>query len=67
MDGLGSPLKQASFGASTHNTPLVVKPVTSIPSATIVMAKSLRDYSTPVVANVLVGPTVNTRTGNFEL
>jgi hypothetical protein len=31
------------------------------------MAKSLRDYSTPVVANVPVGTAVNTRTGYFEL
>jgi hypothetical protein len=31
------------------------------------MAKSLRDYSAPDVANMPVGPTVNTRTGNFEL
>jgi hypothetical protein len=31
------------------------------------MAKSLCDYSTPVVANVPVGPTVNTGTKNYEL
>jgi hypothetical protein len=31
------------------------------------MAKSLRDYSTPVVANVPVGPAVNTGIRNFEL
>jgi hypothetical protein len=31
------------------------------------MAKSLHDYSTPTVANVLVGLAVNTGTGNFEL
>ena len=31
------------------------------------MAKTLRDYSTPVVVNVLVGPVVNTGTRNFEL
>jgi len=31
------------------------------------MAKSLRDYSTSVVANVPVGPVVNMGTGNFEL
>ncbi|XP_066379215.1 uncharacterized protein [Miscanthus floridulus] len=31
------------------------------------MAKSLRDYSTPAVANVPFGPAVNTRTGNFEM
>jgi len=31
------------------------------------MAKSLREYSTPAVANVPVGPAVNIGTGNFEL
>ena len=31
------------------------------------MAKSLCDYSTPAVANVLVEPTVNTGNGNFKL
>jgi hypothetical protein len=38
-----------------------VKPVTPVPSATITMAKSLRDYSTPV------GPAINTGTRNFKL
>jgi hypothetical protein len=31
------------------------------------MAKSLGDYSTPVVANMPVGPAVNTGTRSFEL
>jgi len=31
------------------------------------MARSLRDYSTPVAANVPVGPAVNTGNGKFEL
>jgi hypothetical protein len=31
------------------------------------MAKTLCDYSTPTVANVPVGPTVNIGDGNFEL
>jgi hypothetical protein len=31
------------------------------------MAKSLRDYSTPTVANVPVGPAINTGIRNFEL
>ena len=44
-----------------------IEPVTLVPSATIAMAKSLHDYSTPAVANVPVGPAVNTCTGNFEL
>ena len=40
---------------------------TTSSSATTEMAKSLRDYSTPVVANVPVRPTINTGTRNFEL
>jgi hypothetical protein len=31
------------------------------------MAKTLRDYYTPTVANVPIGPAVNTGNGNFEL
>jgi hypothetical protein len=31
------------------------------------MAKTLRDYSIPAVANVPVGPAVNTGNGDFEL
>ena len=31
------------------------------------MAKTLYKYSTPVVANMPVGPAVNTSNGNFEL
>jgi hypothetical protein len=31
------------------------------------MTKTLRDYSTPVVANVPVGPTINTGNGKFKL
>jgi hypothetical protein len=31
------------------------------------MAKTLRDYSTPAVANVLTGPTVNMGNGSFEI
>jgi hypothetical protein len=38
------------------------------PSATTVMAnKSLCEYSVPTVANVPVGPAINTGTGNFKL
>ena len=46
---------------------MAVEPVTPVPSATTAMAKTLRDYSSPTVANVLVGPAVNTGAGNFEL
>ena len=59
--------KSRSRTASSSATPSTVEPVTPIPSATTAMAKSLRDYSTLTVANVLVGPAINMGTGNFEL
>ena len=58
--------KNRSRIASSSATPPAVEPVTPVPSATIAMAKSLHDYSTPTIANVPVGPTVNTGTRNFE-
>ena len=59
--------KNRSRTASSSTTPPAVPPVTPIPSATIVMAKSLRDYSTPAIANMPVGPAINTGSRNFEL
>jgi hypothetical protein len=59
--------KNKSRASSSFATPLVVEPVTSAPSATIVMAKSLCNYSTPAVPNVPVGLTINTGTENFKL
>ena len=59
--------KNRSRTASSSATSPTVEPVTPVPSATIAMAKSLHDYSNPDVANVPVGPVVNTGTGNFEL
>ena len=56
--------KSRSHAASSSSTPLASEPVTLIPSA---MAKTLRDYSTPVVANMPIGPAVNTGTENIEL
>jgi len=58
--------KSRSRTASSSATPPVIEPVTPIPSATIGMAKSLHDYSTPAVANVPIGPAVNMGTKNFE-
>ena len=60
-------LKSRSHTASSSTTTTTVEPVTPVPSATIEMAKSLCDYSTPAVTNVPVGPAVNTGAGNFEL
>jgi len=37
------------------------------PSVSTTMARSLCNYSTPAVANVPVGPAVNTGNENFEL
>ena len=59
--------KSQSCTASSSATSLAVEPVTPVPSATTEMAKSLRDYSTPAVANVPIGPAINTGTGNFEM
>ena len=59
--------KSRSRTTSSSATPPAVEPVIPVPSATIEMAKSLYDYSTPVVANVPVGTAVNTRSRNFEL
>ena len=58
--------KKRSCAASSA-TPTTVEPVNPTPSATPSMAKTLRDYSTPIVANMLIGPTVNIGEGNFEL
>ena len=51
--------------ASSFATPPIVKLVTPAPSATPIMAKTLCDYSTPVVANVSVGPVVNVGMGTL--
>ena len=59
--------KKWSHATSSCATPPTVEPVTPTPSATPIMTKTLRDYSTLVVANVPVGPAVNTATKNFEL
>jgi hypothetical protein len=59
--------KNRSHTASSSATPPAVEPITLVPFTTTVMAMSLRDYSTPAIANLPVGPAVNTGTGNFEL
>jgi hypothetical protein len=59
--------KNRSHTASSYATSPAVESVTPAPSATITIAKSLRDYSTLTVANVPVGAAVNTGTRNFEL
>ena len=59
--------KNRSCTTSSFATLPTVEPVAPAPSATTAMAKTLHDYSTPTVANVPVGPTVNMGTRNFEL
>jgi hypothetical protein len=59
--------KNRSCTSSSSATPPVVESFTPVPFAAIVMAKSLHDYSTPAVANMPIGPAVNTGTRNFEL
>jgi len=53
--------------ASSSATPPTNKPFTPAPSISTTMARSLHDYSTPAVANMPIGPAVNTGNGNFEL
>ena len=60
-------LKSRSHTASSSTTTTTVEPVTTVPSSIITMAKSVCDYSTPVVANMPIGPAVNTGSRNFEL
>ena len=57
--------KKRTCAISSSATPLTVEPITTAPSVSTTMARSLRDYSTPAVANMPVGPTVNTGNGNF--
>ena len=59
--------KKRSHTSSSSATLLASEPITPVPSATTAMAKTLHDYSNPVVANVPVEPAVNTKTGNFKL
>jgi hypothetical protein len=66
-DNMEALLRKTRSRASSSATPPAVESFTPIPSATITMAKSLRNYSTPAIANVPVGPVVNTGTKNFEL
>ena len=56
-----------THAASSSATPSTDELVTPAPSATQIMAKTLCDYSIPAIANMLVGPAVNTGNGNFEL
>jgi hypothetical protein len=59
--------KKWSRVASSSAPPPTVEPVTPAPFATPSMVKTLRDYSTPTVANMPIGPAVNVGEGNFEL
>ena len=59
--------KNRSRTTSSSAIPLAVELVTPTPSATTAMANTLHNYSTPVVANMPVGPAINTGAGNFEL
>jgi len=59
--------KKRTRVVSSSATPPTVEPITPAPFISTTMARSLRDYSTPAVANVPIGPAVNTGNGNFEL
>ena len=59
--------KKRSHATSSSATPSIDELVTLAPSTTPIMAKTLHDYSIPTIANMPVGPAVNTDNGNFEL
>ena len=59
--------KKRTRAVSSSAMSPTVEPITPAPSVSTTMARSFRNYSTPAVANVPIGPTVNTRNGNFEL
>ena len=59
--------KKRTHAISSSAAPLTVEPITLAPSTSTTMARSLCDYSTPTIANMPVGPIVNTGNGNFEL
>ena len=59
--------KKKAFITSSSATSPADKPITPAPTVLFAMAKTLRDYSTPAVANVPVGPAVNVGNGNFEI
>ena len=59
--------KKQSRAASSSPTLSIVELVNPVASATPIMAKSLRDYSTAAVANMPIGPAINIGDGNFEL
>jgi len=52
---------------SSSATQLASKSTVPAPTARIAMAKTLHNYSTPVVANVPSGPAVNMGNGSFEI
>ena len=58
--------KSRSRTTSSSATLPEVELVPPAPSATTAMVKKQRDYSTPAVANVPVGPAVNTGTRNLS-
>ena len=59
--------KNRSRATSSSATPPTDELVIPTPSATPIMAKTLRNYFVPAVANMRIGPSINTGNGNFEL
>ena len=59
--------KNMSHAASSSTTPSIDELVTPALSAIPIMAKTLRNYSILAVANMPIGPAINTRNGNFKL
>ena len=61
--------KKRTRVVSSSSTPLTVEPITPAPSVSTTMARSLRDYSTPLLPMCPLGPqsTLGMETSSFAL
>ena len=59
--------KRWSSIASSSATPPIDELVTPAPSGTFVIAKTVHDYFVPVIANLPIGPAINTGADNFKM
>ena len=67
IENLEALLRKSRSHNTSSTTPSTSELVTPAPSATTAIPRTLCDYSTPAVANMPIGPAVNTGARNFEL
>jgi hypothetical protein len=67
INNLEALLRKNRFCTASSAIPPTNKLVAPAPSATTSMAKSLREYSIPAVANMLIEPAVKSGNETFEL